>query len=415
MPKIPSTLGFDSTLALLVDGYEFIPKRCDRLQSDVFQTRFLLKETICFRGKEAAQVFYDTEKFSRKKAAPKHVKKTLLGEGGVQGLDGQKHRQRKEIFMLLMTPEHMEYLGDLTEQQWYEYARKWEQQEQVVLFHELEKLLCQAVCTWSGVPLPESEVVQRTQDMSAMIDGSGGVGLRNWQGVWARNRAEDWMKDVLTQIRNRQLEVPENTAAHTFAWHRDEQGNLMDLHAAAVDLLNVLRPTVAIARYITFAALALHQHPEYRSQLQSNEANYQELFTQEVRRFFPFFPFAAACVSHDFDWQGYHFPEGVRVLLDLYGTNRDPDLWENPETFFPERFVHWEENSFDFIPQGGGNYYTNHRCAGEWVTIRLVKRALNFLVNQLDYDIPSQNLNIDLSRIPAIPESRLIISNIRIK
>ena len=31
---------------------------------------------------------------------------------------------------------------------------------------------------------------------------------------------------------------------------------------AAVELLNVLRPTVAVDRFIVFAALALHRHPE---------------------------------------------------------------------------------------------------------------------------------------------------------
>lgn len=415
MSRIPNTLEFDSTLSLLVDGYEFIPNRCDRLQSDIFQTRFLLEKTICFRGLEAAQVFYDTEKFSRKNAAPKRVKNTLLGQGGVQGLDGPLHHQRKQIFMSLMTPEHMERLGDLTEHQWYEAAKQWEQQEQVVLFHEVEKLLCRAVCTWSGVPLPESEVAHRSQDMSAMIDGAGGVGPRHWQGIGARNRAEAWIKGILTQVRDQQLEVPENTAAHAFAWHRDPEGNLMDLQVAAVDLLNVLRPTVAIARYIIFAALALHQNPHCRPKLQTNEDNYQELFTQEVRRFYPFFPFAAARVCEDFEWRGYPFPKGRRVLLDLYGTNRDPDLWGNPKTFSPERFLKWENNSFTFIPQGGGDHYTNHRCAGEWITIRLIKRALDFLVNHLDYEVPPQDLSINLTRIPTIPKSRFIISNIHLK
>lgn len=85
----------------------------------------MLEPTICMRGKEAAQVFYDTDKFSRKKATPKRVKKTLLGEGGVQGLDGEAHRQHKAIFMDLMTPENMNRLGELTEHWWHRYAQKW--------------------------------------------------------------------------------------------------------------------------------------------------------------------------------------------------------------------------------------------------------------------------------------------------
>jgi fatty-acid peroxygenase len=53
------------------------------------------------QGEEAAKVFYDENKFKRKKAAPKFVKKTLFGQGGVQGLDEDRHRHRKQLFMSL--------------------------------------------------------------------------------------------------------------------------------------------------------------------------------------------------------------------------------------------------------------------------------------------------------------------------
>lgn len=136
-------------------------------------------------------------------------------------------------------------------------------------------------------------------------------------------------------------------------------------------------------------------------------------FVQEARRFFPFFPLIAAEVRKDFNWNGYQFPRGRRVLLDLYGTNHDPRIWENPDKFYPERFCSRDEGTFDLIPQGGGSYHMNHRCAGEWVTISLMKSAVNFLTESIEYDAPQQDLHINLSRMPAIPESRFIIENVR--
>jgi fatty-acid peroxygenase len=413
---IPSTAAPDSTLALLLEGYNFIPTRCDRFQSDIFETRFLLQKTICFRGPEAAKTFYDTEKFTRKKAAPNRVKETLFGEKGVQGLSGEAHRQRKQIFMDLMTPEHMDDLEELVHATCLSYARKWQQRDGlIVLFDEMEEILCRAVCQWSGVPLPESEVKPHTAELSQMIAGSGRIGPIHWQAKRARQRAEAWMKDFLTRVRNHQIEVPEGTAAHAFARGRDANGDLLELHAAAVDLLNVLRPTVAIGRYIAFAALALHEHPECRQKLQQDDTEYPHLFTQEVRRVYPFFPFAAAVTRHEFDWQGYHFPAGVRVLLDLYGTNLDPNLWDNPHEFRPERFRHWQENAFDFIPQWGGNHYTNHRCAGEWLTIRIMERVLKFLAQDVDYEVPPQNLDINMAQVPTVPSSRFVITNVNLR
>lgn len=414
MRDIPSDRGLDSTLALVREGYCFISNRCDRYQTEIFQTRLLLEKAICFRGEEAAKVFYDTSKFSRHQAAPKRVQKTLLGEGGVQGLDGEAHRQRKQIFMSLMTPEHMAELTELTRQQWQAAAQKWQNRDRIVLFYEANEVLCRAVCAWSGVPLLESEVEQRTKDMAAMIEGSGGIGLRYWHAKQGREQSEKWIGNLLDRIRSGQLDVPENTAAHAFAWHRDADGNLLDRHVAAVDLLNVLRPTVAIARYIVFAALALHEHPECKPKLQA-DAEYRKFFTQEVRRYYPFFPFAAARTRHAFDWQDYHFPEDTKVLLDLYGTNRDPHLWDNPDAFEPERFQHWDGSPFNFIPQGGGDHYQNHRCAGEWITIQIMEMTLDFLVNSITYDVPEQNLEMTLARMPAIPKSRFVINHVQPK
>lgn len=412
MRKIPSDRGIDSTAALIFEGYHFISNRCERLQSDIFQTRLLLQKTICFRGKAAATIFYDTDKFMRQNAAPKRAKETLLGAGGVQGLDGGAHRHRKQAFMALMTPEHIAQLIAQIRQEWEAAAQRWEQCNQVVLLDAAHDVLCRAVCAWAGVPLPESEVAHHTQELAAMIDGSGGIGPRHWKGKQGRKQAEAWIETIIDQIRAQTLDVPESSAAHTFAWYRNPDGQLLDRHAAAVELLNVLRPTVAIARYIAFAALALHEHPECKEKL-NTEPDYAHLFTQEVRRFYPFFPFAAARTCKAFDWQDYHFPKGVRVMLDLYGTNHDPDLWESPNEFRPERFRHWDGSPFNFIPQGGGDFYTNHRCAGEWITIQTLEMTLDFLTKSIQYDVPSQDLEVSYSRMPTMPQSGFVMSNVK--
>jgi len=138
-----------------------------------------------------------------------------------------------------------------------------------------------------------------------------------------------------------------------------------------------------------------------------------ELFVQEVRRFYPFFPLQGARVRTPFDWQGVHFPVGRRVLLDLYGTDHHPQLWEKPDRFDPDRFRGWDGGAYDFIPQGGGDHHTGHRCPGEWITIELMKRAVTILTGEMDYDVPDQDLRVSLRRIPTLPASRFVIANVR--
>lgn len=314
--------------------------------------------------------------------------------------------------MSLMTDEGIRRLADLTREQWSAYAQKWSQMDKIVLFKEVREILCRASCAWTGVPLPESEIEQRTKDLGAMIDGSGAVGLKHWRGRRSRKRTEKWIEEIIQQVRNNKLKISEESALYAIAMHRDLEGKLLNKHTAAVEIINILRPTVAIARYVVFAALALHEYPECRQKLQDGGDEYCEWFVQEVRRFYPFFPFAAAVVSQDFDWHEYHFSQGTKVLLDLYGTNHDPQLWSDPEDFNPERFREWDGGKFNLIPQGGGDFYINHRCPGEWITIELMKVMLNLLTQSLQYDVPEQDLEISLSTMPTAPKSGFIISSV---
>lgn len=159
--------------------------------------------------------------------------------------------------------------------------------------------------------------------------------------------------------------------------------------------------------------MTMHNYPESRKKIEQDDDKYLQFFTHEVRRFYPFFPFVAARTKKNFEWKGYTFPADTQVLLDLYGTNHDHRIWENPDQFNPDRFKEWDEDSFNFIPQGGGDYYQNHRCGGEWITIELIKKGILFLVHNLRYDVPVHNLTVRMSRMPAIPESRFIIYNVR--
>ena len=414
MPEIPHNRWPESTLALLRDPYQFISKRCRRYRSDLFQTRLMFRKTICMTGPEAAALFYDEDRFTRAGVAPGWLKKTLFGKGGVQGLDGETHRHRKQMFMSLMARERIERLGSSATDWWGVYARKWAGMDQVMLYEEVNEILSRAVCDWAGVPLTEPEVGRRTGELMAMFDRAATLSPAHLWSRLARRRAERWIEDLIEEIRAGRLNPPDESAAWVVAMHRDLKGDLLDRHTAAVELINVLRPTVAVSVFITFAALALHQYPMCRERLAAGEAGYADLFAQEVRRFYPFFPAVMARVRHDFEWKGFHFPEGRLVALDLYGTNHDPRTWEEPEAFQPERFRRWDGCPFNFIPQGGGDHHKNHRCPGEWIAIELIKVSSNFLAGGISYDVPEQDLNIDYARLPALPKSRFVIGKVRL-
>lgn len=412
MPEIPRDSLPESTLALMRDPYRFISKRCERYRSDFFETTLMFERTLCMRGREAAALFYSPQRFARAGVAPMWLQKTLFGVGGVQGLDGAAHRHRKQMFMSLMTPERIERLAHITSEYWRVALGKWVRQKRVVLYPELREILTRAVCDWAGVPLAESEVKLRTYQLTAMFDQAAAIGLGHFLSRRARRQAEQWIADVIEAIRAGRYEPPEQSAAHVIAWHRDASGALLDRHTAAVELINVLRPTVAVSVYMTFVAVALHQYPTCRQRLRTGETEYAEAFVQEVRRFYPFFPLVMAQVRDDFAWKGYHFQKGTKVALDLYGTNHNARIWKEPEAFRPERFLGWDGDPYSLIPHGGGDHHRGHRCPGEWITIALMQATLRFLTTRIAYNVPAQDLTIDYRRLPALPRSRFILRNV---
>lgn len=399
----------DSSLALWRQGYLFLSNRRHKHQSAIFATRILGRPTICLHGPDAVELIYDPMLFERQNALPQRVLKTLMGRSGVQTLDDDAHQVRKQMFMRLMTPEHIDELVRKVVTSWESAVLDWQQVQEIVLFPEVQKVLCRAACVWAGVPLSEADVDSRADDLAATIDGFGGVGRRYWRGKLARQRLEAWLAGIVTDVRAGQFTPPPGSPLEVFATDIDADGERLDLQTAAVEILNVIRPIVAIATPVAFATLALHEHPEWRDRLRSGDSDAMQHFVHEVRRYYPFTPAVGAVVRDDFDWRGHHFSRGALVLVDVYGLHHDPTAWSDPQAFQPDRFKGREIGSFDFIPQGGGDF-EGHRCAGEWITIAVLKAAVQLLVRDMEYTVPEQDLTVDLNRIPTWPRSGVVIN-----
>jgi fatty-acid peroxygenase len=410
---VPSEKGLDKTISLLKEGYLFINNRMDKFNSDIFTVRLLGQDVICIRGEEAVKIFYDSEKFQRNGAAPNRIQQTLFGKNAVQTMDDEKHLHRKLLFMSLLTPEHQQKLANLTTVYLEEAIKQWEQRDQIVLFDEIKNILCKVACQWAGVPLAEEEISERADDFIAMVYAFGTLGPEHWKGRIARNRAERWIKQVIEVVREGKLETEQGTALHEMAFYKKIDGARLDPEMAAIELINVLRPIVAIATFITFSALAFHEYKEEREKLRTADDRHLDMFVHEVRRYYPFGPFLGARVRTNFMWKNQEFKEGTLVLLDIYGTNHDARLWENPNQFNPSRFENWQGGLYDFIPHGGGDPAKGHRCPGEGVTVELMKVVLRTLATKMDYNVPNQDLHYDLNEMPTLPKSGFIMSNIK--
>ena len=400
----------ESSIALLTKGYAWLPDLRRAGGRQAVGTRLGGLPAVGIEGPEAARFLYDEDHVHRAHAIPEPVQGTLFGKGAVHTLDGEAHRVRKAMFVaVLMDGAGIADLVERTTGAWDDAARRWATRPQVVLFDASAEVIAGSVTRWAGIAVPDEEVPALTRDLLAMVDGFATGGPRHWRARRARGRREDWLGGIVEQVREGRLDVRAGSVVEAVAAHRGLDGTLLDPRVAAVEVLNVIRPTTAVAWFMTFSGHALARWPQYREQLADADPAFAEAWAHEVRRFYPFAPFIGGRAPQRLEFGGQTIPRNAMVLLDLYGQNHDPQLWEDPYAFRPERFLAREIGAFELVPQGGGDPRTNHRCPGEQITVALLA-ALAPRLARLPFDVPAdQDLTISLRRIPARPASGVVL------
>jgi fatty-acid peroxygenase len=366
-------------------------------------------------GKEAAKKFYDPRNFKREGAMPKIVLKTLFGENGVQTLDGQAHEHRKTIFMDLMTPKRMEEYHRILDKNLTQKLDR--QQGQFELFDLAKDVLFRSICEWAGIDLSQltkKEVDQLAEYQISMISSAVTNPATHIKGIDNRKKSEKWAQSLIENARINPVAGKEDVALYAFAKATDDHGELLPIDVAAVELLNVIRPTVALTVWIALMGHALFSRPDIYQRLHAEFDQLQDSFIQEMRRYYPFFPMLPAFAIQDVEVDGYLIPKDSWVVLDLYGTNHDDRMIETPEVFRISRYLGKEKHisydeEYEMIAQGGGEFKTMHRCAGEWITLHTLRVFSDQLVNKYQFSIPEQDWNIPMNQFPTYPKSKALL------
>ncbi|MFI1920512.1 cytochrome P450 [Nocardia sp. NPDC020380] len=77
---------------------------------------------------------------------------------------------------------------------------------------------------------------------------------------------------------------------------------------------------------------------------------------------------------------GVRYEPGMILWGSAYLMNRDPDLYEDPDVFRPERFLGAKPGTYTWIPFGGGRI----RCLGDKVAILEMKALLRAVLTQCE-------------------------------
>ena len=134
------------------------------------------------------------------------------------------------------------------------------------------------------------------------------------------------------------------------------------------------------------------------------QLHYLKMVIKETLRLHPPIPMLPRASRENREVNGYMIPENIQVSVNAWAIGRDPEYWEDAESFKPERF---EQNSIDFM---GGHYQylpfgTGRRiCPGITFGLVNVEFPLAHLLYHFDWKLPNnmKPQDVDMEEIVGI-------------
>ncbi|KAI3716373.1 hypothetical protein L6452_23664 [Arctium lappa] len=125
---------------------------------------------------------------------------------------------------------------------------------------------------------------------------------------------------------------------------------------------------------------------------------YIEAIAKETMRLHPVAPMLVPRrAREDCKVAGYDITEGTRVLVSVWTIGRDPELWDKPEEFCPERFIGKEidvkGHDFELLPFGAGR----RMCPGYSLGLKVIEASLANLLHGFTWKLPSTMTKDDLN------------------
>lgn len=389
LPDGPKTPRFIQTILVILRPLEYLEKYV-QTYGDIFTTRFSgFPPSIVISNPRAIQEIFTADQKLFESGSGNKILQPLLGEYSLILMDGDRHLHQRR---LLMPPFHGErmraygsLIGDIAEQAIAQLpigktfkAREVMQEIslRVILravfgldegerFGQLRELLSEMLDSFNS-PLSSSLLFIKALQQDLGPWSPWGRFLRKKQQIdellhaeicQRRSQDNSSREDILTLLMSA---VDEDGKPMTDAELRDE---LMALLFAGHE-------TTATA--LAWALYWIHRLPEVKDKLlQELEATpspnelsrlpYLNAVCSETLRIYPVALFTfPRIVKSPLKIMGYEFAPGSMLSPCIYLTHHRPDIYPEPKSFKPERFLERQFSPYEYLPFGGGN----RRCIG---------------------------------------------------
>ncbi|CAI0429026.1 unnamed protein product [Linum tenue] len=99
---------------------------------------------------------------------------------------------------------------------------------------------------------------------------------------------------------------------------------------------------------------------------------------------------------------GYHVPRDTILLVNAWAIHRDPNLWDDPTSFIPERYENEGKESYKMIPFGLGR----RSCPGVGLAHRFMGLTLGILIQCFEWERVSEEVDMTEGKGATMPREK---------
>ncbi|MFC6907052.1 cytochrome P450 [Halalkalicoccus tibetensis] len=329
---------------------------------------------------------------------------------GLLSTDGAQWRKQRNSLQPLFYRDHIRGFAEQMSECTQRRLKTWQEGETRDMEAEMQNLTFEILfSTLFGREVQPGEGAELRDAADGINDWfvASSWMLPNWIPTPARRRFKQSKARLREEVRAILADNREQSATESMDIlsqlnrARDADGGLSkkEIEDQLVTMVFAGYETTAVA--LAFAWHSLSDHPEIREEFHQeletvlggraptyedlSELEITERIIKETLRLFPPVHTIPRRTKVPVEFDGFHVPEGEEVHLAVLHAHRDPETYESPTEFRPDRWkgdLEEEIHDFGYVPFGGGR----RTCIGREFALLEAKIVLATIGQQFELD-----------------------------